>query len=160
MGVLLLVVCGDCGVPRGKKRAEKGPRVWHLAVTETETDCGNFTSLYREEKPSELCTEVNSSLCVCSTRNTVTRDGETQVEDDAEWSFKCGTCELRLVFDEKENGDKDRTQKKKKQKMTKSEKKRIQERSKMRRKIKGKQQNKKEKSKRKRNEKRVSPAEP
>ena len=53
--VLLLVVCGDCKVPRGRK-PEKGPRVWHL--TETETDCGNFTSLYREEKPSELCNEV------------------------------------------------------------------------------------------------------
>merc|ERR1712183_865803 len=105
--VLLLVVCGDCRSPKGNKRQEKGPRVWHLAVTETETDWGNFSSLYREEKPSELCTEVNSSLCVCSTRNTVTRDGETQVEDDAEWSFKCGTCELRLVFDEKENGEKE-----------------------------------------------------
>merc|ERR1712048_816000 len=154
---ILLVVCGDCKVPRGK-RQEKGPRVWHL--TETETDCGNFTSLYGEEKPSELCNEVNVTLCLCSTRNTVTIDGETQVEEGAEWSFKCGSCELRLVFDEKEDGDKKRTQKKKKQKMTKSEKKRIQERSKMRRKIKGKQQNKKEKTKRKRNEKKASPAEP
>merc|ERR1711997_82380 len=158
--VLLLAVCGDCRIPRGSKREEKGPRVWHQSVTETETECGNFTSLYREEKPSQLCTEVNNTLCVCSTRNTVTRDGETQVEEDAEWSFKCGTCKLRLVFDEKENEDEDRTQKKKKQKMTKSEKKRIQERSKMRRKIKGKQQNKKEKTKRKRNEKKDSPAEP
>merc|ERR1711934_959547 len=156
--VLVLVVGGDCRLTKANKREERGARVWHLAVTETETDCGNYTSLYREEKPSELCTEVNSSLCVCSTRNTVNRDGETQVEEDAEWSFKCGSCELKLVFDEKENGDKDRTQKKKKQKMTKSEKKRIQERSKMRRKIKGKQQNKKEKTKRKRNEKKESPA--
>ena len=125
----MLVVCGDCRIPRGSKRGEKGPRVWHQSVTETETECGNFTSLYREEKPSELCTEVtsmqginprykiiiiiisvclgmqlrymyskvNNTLCVCSTRNTVTRDGETQVEEDAEWLFKCGTCELKLV---------------------------------------------------------------
>ena len=55
--VFFLVLCGDCKVPRGRK-PEKGPRVWHL--TETETDCGNFTSLYREEKPSELCNEVHS----------------------------------------------------------------------------------------------------
>merc|ERR1712241_1369113 len=155
--VLLLVVCGDCKVPRGRK-PEKGPRVWHGA--ETESDCGNFTSLYREEKPSELCNEVNISLCLCITRNTVIIDGETEVEEEAEWSFKCGSCEMRLVFDEMEDGDKKRTQKKKKPKMTKSEKKRIQERSKMRRKIKGKQQNKKEKTKRKRNEKKNSPAEP
>merc|ERR1719507_2523693 len=154
LGVSLLVVCGDCRVPRGSQR------VWHLATTETETECGNFTSLYREEKPSELCTEVGGSLCVCSTRNTFTRDGETQVEEEAEWAFKCGSCELRLVFEEKENEEKDRTQKKKKPKMTKSEKKRIQERSKMRRKIKSKQQNKKEKTNRKRNEKKDSPAEP
>merc|ERR1711994_737613 len=157
---VVLVVSTDCRVTRGRARQEKGPRVWHLSETETETDCGNFTSLYREEKPSELCNEVNGTLCVCGTRNTVESDGEIQVEEGAEWSFKCGSCELRLVFDEKEDGDKKRTQKKKKQKMTKSEKKRIQERSKMRRKIKGKQQNKKEKSKRKRNEKKESPAEP
>merc|ERR1711879_601208 len=155
--VLLLVVCGDCKVPRGRK-PEKGPRVWHL--TETETDCGNFTSLYREEKPSELCNEVNVSLCLCSTRNTVIIDGETEVEEGAQWSFKCGSCELRLVFDEMEDGDKKRTQKKKKPKMSKSEKKRIQERSKMRRRIKDKQQNKKERTKRKRNEKKDLPAEP
>merc|ERR1711994_1180234 len=102
----------------------------------------------------------NISLCLCITRNTVIIDGETEGEEEAEWSFKCGSCEMRLVFDEMEDGDKKRTQKKKKQKMTKSEKKRIQERSKMRRRIKGKQQNKKEKSKRKRNEKKESPAEP
>merc|ERR1712210_431028 len=143
--VLLLVVCGDCRGTRGNKRQEKkGARVWHLAVTETETECGNFTSLYREEKPAELCTEVNSSLCVCSTRNTLTKDGETQVEEDAEWSFKCGSCELRLVFDEKENGDKDKTQKKKKEKMTKSEKKRIQERSKVNNKTRKKKPREKE----------------
>merc|ERR1712183_98492 len=130
--VLLLVVCGDCRSPKGNKRQEKGPRVWHLAVTETETDCGNFTSLYREEKPSELCNEVNGYLCLCSTRNTVIIDGETEVEEGAQWSFKCGSCELRLVFDEMEDGDKKRTQKKKKPKMSKTEKKRIQERSKMR----------------------------
>ena len=57
--VFLLVVCSDCKVPRGRK-PEKGPRVWHL--TETETDCGNFTSLYRDEKPSELCNEVCNVL--------------------------------------------------------------------------------------------------
>ena len=41
--------------------------------------------------------QVGGSLCVCSTRNTLTRDGETQVEEEAEWAFKCGSCELRLV---------------------------------------------------------------
>merc|ERR1711874_11807 len=157
---VVLVVSTDCRAARGRARQEKGPRVWHLSETETETECGNFTSLYREEKPSELCNEVNATLCVCSTRNTVESDGEILVEEGAEWSFKCGSCELRLVFDEKEKGDKDKTQTKKKQKITKSEKKRIQERSKMRRRIKGKQQNKKEKTKRKRNEKKNSPAEP
>ena len=54
------MVSTDCRVTRGRARQEKGPRVWHLSETETETDCGNFTSLYREEKPSELCNEVSS----------------------------------------------------------------------------------------------------
>ena len=59
MLVLVLVVGGDCRLTKANKREERGARVWHLAVTETETDCGNYTSLYREEKPSELCTEVS-----------------------------------------------------------------------------------------------------
>ena len=70
------MVCGDCKVPRGRK-PEKGPRVWHL--TETETDCGNFTSLYREEKPSELCNEVYSIYYI-AWRESINQDTLTMIK--------------------------------------------------------------------------------
>ena len=50
--VLLLCVCGESKPSKPGRSA----RVWHEA--ETEEDCGNFTSLHSDEKPSELCTEV------------------------------------------------------------------------------------------------------
>ena len=75
----------------------RGSRVWHQA--ETEEECGNFTSIFQEEKPSELCTEVdtNSTLCLCSTRDTTTEEGEVTVKVEASWTFKCGTCQMKLM---------------------------------------------------------------
>ena len=40
----------------GKDRSQTTKRVWHVA--ETVEGCGNYTELFSEEKPSELCTEV------------------------------------------------------------------------------------------------------
>merc|ERR1711879_227070 len=96
-------------------------RVWHEA--ETEEDCGNFTSLHSDEKPSELCTEqveINTTVCLCTTRDTAIKETETIVNTEVEWTFKCGTCQMKLFFDEKENeenktgGEKKKKKKKKK----------------------------------------------
>ena len=55
---LLLVADGrKIGKRHGKhERSQATRRVFHLA--ETEEQCGNYTELYSEEKPSDLCEEV------------------------------------------------------------------------------------------------------
>merc|ERR1712179_248309 len=157
--VLLLCVCGESKPSKPARSA----RVWHEAGTEE--DCGNFTSLHSDEKPSELCTEVeiNTTVCLCTTRDTTIKETETIVNTEVEWTFKCGTCQMKLFFDEKEN-EENKTGRKKKgrqnKKMTKAEKKRMQERTKMRKKMKGKQQNKREKTRNKRNDKKTQSAQP
>merc|ERR1711994_1187631 len=159
--VLLLCVCGESKPSKPARSA----RVWHEA--ETEEDCGNFTSLRSDEKPSELCTEqveINTTVCLCTTRDTTIKETETIVNTEVEWTFKCGTCQMKLFFDEKENEENKTGRRKKKgqqnKKMTKAEKKRMQERTKMRKKMKGKQQNKREKTRNKRNDKKTQSAQP
>merc|ERR1711997_162894 len=52
-----------------KARNSKGERVWHVA--ESEEECGNYSDLYQShQKPYDLCTEVNVTLNICSTRDT------------------------------------------------------------------------------------------
>merc|ERR1712045_830873 len=129
-----------------RSKPARGNRVWHQA--DTEEECGNFTSLFKEEKPSELCTELstNTTVCLCSTRDITMEEGEATINTEAQWIFKCGTCQMKLVLDETEDGDENeeggRKKNQKKKKLTKAEKKRVQERAKMRKRIKGKQQNK------------------
>jgi len=54
---------------RAAGRHDKGERVWHLA--ESEEGCGNYSELYQShEKPYDLCSEVNATMNICSTRDT------------------------------------------------------------------------------------------
>ena len=60
---LLFVLIATCDAKRnGKKRGGRNVgakrRVWHLAVDEAE--CGKSEKLMKEEKPSDLCTEVRN----------------------------------------------------------------------------------------------------
>jgi len=108
------------GAGRMNGRDSKGERVWHFA--ESEEECGNYTELYqRLDKPYDLCSEVNVTMNICSTRDTevMTMEGEDTEEteaaaeprhhdeedhdhdmytpkDEAEWDFKSGTCVFRL----------------------------------------------------------------
>merc|ERR1711910_47244 len=80
---LLLCVCGESKPSKPARSA----RVWHEAGTEE--DCGNFTSLYSDEKPSELCTEVeiNTTVCLCTTRDTTIKETETIVNTEFGWKL-------------------------------------------------------------------------
>merc|ERR1712029_1131891 len=144
------------------RHQDKGERVWHVAASQEE--CGDVNTTFHQshEKPHDLCTEVNVTISVCTTRDTEVlksmeddaedeaeprhEDGEDNYHDhdvyvpkeDAEWDFKTGTCVFKLSMDdEDEDNEKKKVTRKK---PTKAEKKRQQERSKMRKKLKHKEE--------------------
>jgi len=119
---------------RAGARDSKGERVWHLA--ESEEECGDYSELYQSnEKPYDLCSEVNVTMNICSTRDTdkvmpsemVEEDEETAAaeprheghdhdeedhkhkmyapREDAEWEFKTGTCVFRLHMEKEESDE-------------------------------------------------------
>merc|ERR1712029_1336730 len=165
------------GNPRNQKHGKKGKgehvkregrhegehvkvqRVWHVA--EGEEQCGDEAAEIHQHdvKPHELCSEVNTTISICVTRDTEVGEDESEVEfapkEGAEWEFRTGTCAFRLIM-EYEDEDEERSQivkknkkkrMKKKKKPSKAEKKRMQDRAKMRRKMKAKDNNKKENTK-------------
>merc|ERR1711997_1283873 len=79
LAVLVVLVESGEAKPSRSRRPEKGARVWHVA--ESEEQCGNTTSLSREEKPSALCNEVNVTFCLCTTRDTKTSTTTNTTED-------------------------------------------------------------------------------
>eukprot|EP00091_Calanus_sinicus_P013600 TRINITY_DN30177_c0_g1_i1.p1 TRINITY_DN30177_c0_g1~~TRINITY_DN30177_c0_g1_i1.p1 ORF type:complete len:116 (-),score=14.12 TRINITY_DN30177_c0_g1_i1:19-366(-) len=79
--IVLLVLAAE-----GRKGKSRPERWWHIA--ESEEGCGNYTQLLREERPSDLCLELSSYFCICTTR-TEPSLGST------EWQYKCGTCEIK-----------------------------------------------------------------
>merc|ERR1711902_77773 len=154
---------------------DKGERVWHVAASQEECGDGNTTFHQSHEKPHDLCTEVNATISVCTTRDTevlesMEDDAEDEAEprhdddedhdhdvyvpkEDAEWDFKTGTCVFKLSLDgDEEDSGKDKKRSKNK-KPTKAEKKRQQDRSKMRRKLKQKDDTKGRSNKHKKNKK-------
>merc|ERR1711926_50982 len=91
------------------RHGDKGERVWHVAASKEE--CGDASAvLYQShDKPYDLCNEVNSTINVCTTRDTemVPADEEVdeseneiearhdmdevyQPKEGAEWDFKTG----------------------------------------------------------------------
>merc|ERR1711988_114840 len=71
------------GAGRMNGRDSKGERVWHLA--ESEEECGNYTELYqRHNKPYDLCSEVNVTMNICSTRDTEVMTKESEESEDTE----------------------------------------------------------------------------
>merc|ERR1712209_348899 len=125
------------------RHQDKGERVWHVAASQEE--CGNVNSTFHQshEKPHDLCSEVNATISVCTTRDTeVLKSMEDDADDeaeprhdddedhdhevfvpkeDAEWDFKTGTCVFKLSMDdEDEDNEKKKVTRKK---PTKAEKK-------------------------------------
>eukprot|EP00090_Calanus_glacialis_P000327 TRINITY_DN10203_c0_g1_i1.p1 TRINITY_DN10203_c0_g1~~TRINITY_DN10203_c0_g1_i1.p1 ORF type:complete len:143 (-),score=41.87 TRINITY_DN10203_c0_g1_i1:59-487(-) len=81
----------------GRKGKSRPQRWWHVA--ENDVDCGNYTQLMKDERPTDLCLELETSFCICTTRS------EPSLAS-AEWMFKCGTCEIKWRRDRNED-DKD-----------------------------------------------------
>merc|ERR1712012_424204 len=179
--VLLVITALVSANPRNQKHGKKGKgenvkregrhegehvkvqRVWHVAESEEQCVDGAAEIHQHDVKPHDLCSEVNTTISICVTRDTeVAEDGETEEEaevefapkEGAEWEFRTGTCAFRLIM-ENDDEDEERSQivkknkkkQMKKKKPSKAEKKRMQGRAKMRRKMKAKDNNKKENTK-------------
>eukprot|EP00090_Calanus_glacialis_P045527 TRINITY_DN8504_c0_g1_i1.p2 TRINITY_DN8504_c0_g1~~TRINITY_DN8504_c0_g1_i1.p2 ORF type:complete len:158 (-),score=58.29 TRINITY_DN8504_c0_g1_i1:92-565(-) len=121
--VCLLLVSAE-GRRNGKRRGGRGmaakKRVWHVA--EDKEQCGNYTKLMEEEKPTDLCTEENTQVCICATKDDLSTG-------NAVWQFRCGSCDLKW------RPVKDEAQKEKRKSVAQEKKKRRMERMKMRRKL-------------------------
>merc|ERR1719233_1929720 len=132
-------------------------RVWHVA--EEEGQCGKYTKLVEEEKPTDLCTkggklkawlgdrpkkyrtiQENLQVCICVTKDDIS-------SGSAVWSFKCGSCNLKW------RPVKDEAQKEKRKALAKERRKRKMERMKLRQKLKKKSKSKAEKARKRKNRK-------
>merc|ERR1712018_32779 len=129
------------------RHADKGERVWHVAASKEE--CGDASAvLYQShDKPYDLCNEVNSTINVCTTRDTEmvptvekvdmteevdepeneiearhNMDEVYQPKEGAEWDFKTGTCVFRLSM-EHEEGEEDHDHNHSRKKKNKKDKK-------------------------------------
>merc|ERR1712233_6594 len=115
---------------RMPRHGDKGERVWHIAASEEECGDASATLYQSHDKPYDLCSEVNTTINVCTTRDTemvpattvdVAEDvdeSENEIEarhdmdevyqpkEGAEWDFKTGTCVFRLSM-EHEEGEED-----------------------------------------------------
>merc|ERR1712233_143684 len=115
---------------RMPKHGDKGERVWHIAASEEECGDASATLYQSHDKPYDLCSEVNTTINVCTTRDTEmvpattvdvaeeVDESENEIEarhdmdevyqpkEGAEWDFKTGTCVFRLSM-EHEEGEED-----------------------------------------------------
>merc|ERR1712233_151248 len=55
---------------RMPKHGDKGERVWHIAASEEECGDASATLYQSHDKPYDLCSEVNTTINVCTTRDT------------------------------------------------------------------------------------------
>merc|ERR1712241_1544485 len=168
------------------RHGDKGERVWHVAASKEE--CGDASAiLYQShDKPYDLCNEVNTTINVCTTRDTemvptvdVTEEvdeSENEIEarhnmdevyqpkEGAEWDFKTGTCVFRLSMEHEEgeeNHDHDHSRKKKNKKnkkVNKAQKKRMVGRAKLRQKVNQKNEPKQKNNKNNRRNNHESPS--
>merc|ERR1719381_396947 len=167
------------------RHADKGERVWHVAASKEE--CGDASAvLYQShDKPYDLCNEGNSTINVCTTRDTemvptvekvdMTEDvdeSENEIEarhnmdevyqpkEGAEWDFKTGTCVFRLSMEHEEreeDHDHDHSRKKNK-KVNKAQKKRMVGRAKLRQIVNQKNESKQKNNKNNRRNNHESPS--
>merc|ERR1712080_771870 len=66
-----------------------GVQCWLLTGLDTRPQHEGRPTLYTEETPSSLCTEVNSTVCHCITH------GDVRGQEEVEWRYVCGSCLLR-----------------------------------------------------------------
>merc|ERR1712233_291147 len=162
---------------RMPKHGDKVERVWHIAASEEECGDASATLYLSHDKPYDLCSEVNTTINVCTTRDTEmvpatavdmdedVDESENEIEarhdmdevyqpkEGAEWDFKTGTCVFRLSM-EHEEGEEDhdhehsrKKKNKKNKKVNKAQKKRMVGRAKLRQKVNQKNESKQKNNK-------------
>merc|ERR1712130_597951 len=162
---------------RMPKHGDKGERVWHIAASEEECGDASATLYQSHDRPYDLCSEVNTTINVCTTRDTEmvpattvdvaeeVDESENEIEarhdmdevyqpkEGAEWDFKTGTCVFRLSM-EHEEGEEDhdhehsrKKKNKKNKKVNKAQKKRMVGRAKLRQKVNQKNESKQKNNK-------------
>merc|ERR1711902_280295 len=55
---------------RDPRHGDRGERVWHIAASEEECGDASATLYQSHDKPYDLCSEVNTTINVCTTRDT------------------------------------------------------------------------------------------
>merc|ERR1711945_12244 len=160
---------------RAPRHGDKGERVWHIAASKEECGDASATLYQSHDKPYDLCSEVNTTINVCTTRDTEmvpapavdeeVDESENEIEarhdmdevyqpkEGAEWDFKTGTCVFRLSM-EHEEGEEDhdhehsrKKKNKKNKKVNKAQKKRMVGRAKLRQKVNQKNESKQKNNK-------------
>merc|ERR1712064_113872 len=162
---------------RNPRHGDKGERVWHIAASEEECGDASATLYQSHDKPYDICSEVNTTINVCTTRDTEmvpatavdvaeeVDESENEIEarhdmdevyqpkEGAEWDFKTGTCVFRLSM-EHEEGEEDhdhehsrKKKNKKNKKVNKAQKKRMIGRAKLRQKVNQKNESKQKNNK-------------
>merc|ERR1711945_74926 len=154
------------------RHGDKGERVWHIAASEEECGDASATLYQSHDKPYDLCSEVNTTINVCATRDTEmvpapavdvaeeVDESENEIEarhdmdvvyqpkEGAEWDFKTGTCVFRLSMEHEEGEeDHDHEHSRKKKKVNKAQKKRMVGRAKLRQKVNQKNESKQKNNK-------------
>merc|ERR1712080_729144 len=97
---------------------------------EGKASCGNYTLLYTEELPSSLCETANSTICQCVTR------GDLSGQEEVEWKYICGTCQLKWRPTRDEEAIKEMKKKREERKQARLNKSKKEMRMKMRQKMK------------------------
>jgi len=92
------------GPKRNRGRSDgtkmKKTRSWFQADSEENCTSPLPEVINSVEKPVSLCDEMNTTVCICSTRDDIT-------SDSAKWKFKCGECKFKwsIITEEEEDED-------------------------------------------------------
>merc|ERR1719509_234897 len=80
---------------KGRSMKEKKTRVWFQAETKEECAQEPPQELFTDVKPLTLCNEINTTICICSTKDDPSKDSAT-------WKFRCGECTFKWSVMENE----------------------------------------------------------
>jgi len=114
-------------------REMKGQRVWYPADLQTNCTAAPPEELNTDVKPSSLCQETNTTICICSTK-------DNPPNESATWRLRCGECKFKwsAFEDEVEEAENNENVTERAEVKKKTPKKRQNQRQRIRNKMKGK----------------------
>merc|ERR1712083_27211 len=84
---------------RGRSMKDKKTRVWFQAESKEQCAQDPPEQIFTDVKPHTLCNEVNTTICICSTKDDPSKDSAT-------WKFRCGECSFKWsVMENEEEAD-------------------------------------------------------